>query len=158
MAKYVGEIRGMLLPIVGGHILLPNANIAEVITYTDPEQVQDVPAWIYGRIVWRGWSVPVFSFSQMTESSQEEGFLGSKLAVFKALTGNPKMPFIATVSQGIPRVVTLNQETMQKVEKKSLPLGVHSFVSIEGVEAMVPDLDIIEPELVPALINPIMAI
>ena len=158
MAKYVGEIRGMLLPIVGGHILLPNANIAEIITYTDPEQVQDVPSWVFGRMVWRGWSVPVFSFSQMSGVSDSEDFLASKLAVLKGLSGNPKMPFIATISQGFPKIVTLNQESMIQKEIDDLPFGVNSVVEVNGVEAFVPDLDIVEPELVSALVNPITEI
>lgn len=33
------DIRGVLIAVGGGRILLPNANVAEVISYSEPERV-----------------------------------------------------------------------------------------------------------------------
>ena len=33
------EIRGLMIPVSGGRVLLPNATVAEVITYSVPEKI-----------------------------------------------------------------------------------------------------------------------
>ena len=48
------DIRGVLIGVTGAKLLLPNASVAEVITYSLPEPVPDAPSWLYGRIRWRG--------------------------------------------------------------------------------------------------------
>ena len=47
------DIRGVLISVTGGKMLLPNASVAEVITYSDPEPVVGAPAWLLGRARWR---------------------------------------------------------------------------------------------------------
>jgi chemosensory pili system protein ChpC len=135
------DIRGVLITVTNGRLLLPNANVAEVITFSDPEAVVDAPDWLLGRVRWRGWRLPLISFSRMAGWSQEDGHLGAKVAVLKALGGNPKLPFFAVLSQGFPRLVTVNATTLvESHDMKDLPLGVHSRVMLNDDPASVPDL------------------
>lgn len=48
------EIRGVLIQIEGGRLLLPNATVSEVLSYADPEPIENAPDWILGSIRWRG--------------------------------------------------------------------------------------------------------
>jgi len=135
------DIRGVLITVTNGRLLLPNANVAEVITFSEPEAVENAPEWLLGRVRWRGWRLPLISFSRMAGWSQEDGHLGAKVAVLKALGGNPKLPFFAVLSQGFPRLVTVNATTLvQSHDMKELPLGVHSRVTLNDDPASVPDL------------------
>jgi chemosensory pili system protein ChpC len=135
------DIRGVLITVTNGRLLLPNANVAEVITFSDPEAVENAPEWLLGRVRWRGWRLPLISFSRMAGWSQEDGHLGAKVAVLKALGSNPKLPFFAVLSQGFPRLVTVNSTTLvESHDMKDLPLGVHSRVTLNDDPASVPDL------------------
>lgn len=140
------DIRGVLISVTGGRLLLPNAGVAEVITYSEPEIVEHEPAWLLGRVRWRGWRLPLLSFSRLAEwSESDEGQLGAKVAVLKALGGNPKLPFFAILSQGFPRLVTVSQNLLSEVHDiKSLPLGAHSRVVLNDDAAVIPDLLSIE--------------
>lgn len=141
------DIRGVLIAVTGGRMLLPNANVAEVITYSDPEPIGgDAPAWLLGRVRWRGWRLPLLSFSRFAEfSNQEEGHFGAKVAVLKALGNNPKLPYIAVLSQGFPRLVTVSEAALNETHDiKELPLGIHSRVMLNDDAAVVPDLLSIE--------------
>ena len=40
------DIRGVLISVTQGRLLLPNASVAEVITYSEPEPVADAPDWL----------------------------------------------------------------------------------------------------------------
>jgi len=139
------DIRGVLINVSEGRLLLPNASVAEVITFSDPEPVENAPDWLLGRIRWRGWRLPLLSFSRFAGWSQEEGQLGAKVAVLKALGGNPKLPFFAVLSQGFPRLVTVSQAALiESHDIKELPLGIHSRVVLNDDPAVVPDLMSIE--------------
>ena len=79
-----------------------------MITFSDPEPVENAPAWMLGQIRWRGWRLPLLSFSRFAGWSDEEGQIGAKVVVLKALGGNPKLPYFAVLSQGFPRLVTVS--------------------------------------------------
>ena len=89
------EIRGLMMTVTNGRVLLPNANVSEIITAATPDPVANAPAWLLGRVRWRGWRVPLFSFSLLAEIAQKEPSMTAKVTVLKALGGDPRMPFIA---------------------------------------------------------------
>jgi chemosensory pili system protein ChpC len=135
------DIRGVMITVNEGRLLLPNASVAEVITYSEPEAVENAPDWLLGRIRWRGWRLPLLSFSRFAGWSQEDGQLGAKVVVLKALGGNPKLPYFAVLSQGFPRLVTVARSALAEAHDiKDLPLGIHSRVTLNDDAAIVPDL------------------
>jgi len=139
------DIRGVLITVTQGRLLLPNASVAEIITYSEPEPVENAPDWLLGRVRWRGWRLPLLSFSRLAGWSTEDGQMGAKVAVLKALGNNPKLPFFAVLSQGFPRLVTVAKTALvESHDMKQLPLGVHSRVTLNDDPASVPDLMSIE--------------
>ena len=42
-------IRGVLIQVADARLLLPNATIAEVLSYADPDRVENAPDWLLGR-------------------------------------------------------------------------------------------------------------
>lgn len=135
------DIRGVLITVNQGRLLLPNASVAEVITFSDPEPVENAPAWMLGQIRWRGWRLPLLSFSRFAGWSNEEGQIGAKVVVLKALGGNPKLPYFAMLSQGFPRLVTVSTAALSESQGTGeLPAGIHSMVMLNDDAAAVPDL------------------
>ncbi len=146
------EIRGVQIPITGGRLLLPNASVAEVITMPTAQGVEGAPDWLLGRIGWRGWRLPMFSFSVMIGLADEELALNSRVAVIKALGGNERMPYLALVTQGFPRLTTLSQDIVVPLDDgASRPIGVMQRVRVRDEEAIVPDLGAIEAQVNTAL-------
>lgn len=142
------EIRCVLVPVGNLRLLLPNATIAEVVTQSKPEPVAGAPAWLLGRIAWRGWRVPLVSFTQLAGTEEGDAELSVRVAVLKALGGNPKLPFIAVLTQGFPRLTTLNAELIIPThDGTALPPGVRAHVLVRDDVAMIPDLEWIETEL-----------
>ena len=140
------DIRGVLIQISGARLLLPNATIAEVLSFADPEPIADAPDWLLGRIRWRGWQLPLVAFSRLAGIDSEKGGLGSKVIVLKALGGNPKAPFFAVLTQGFPRLVTVSDSRLvtNETEPSLLPSGVQAQVTLNEYEALVPDLEAVE--------------
>lgn len=146
------DIRGVLIQVSGGKVLLPNATVAEVITMPEPHPVEDAPAWLLGRIPWRGWRLPLFSFSVLTGMASLEPAETARVSVLKALGGHKRVPFMAMLAQGFPRLTTLNPDVVVPLESdEELPDCVLSRVSIRDDIAMIPDMERVEDMIVGAL-------
>ncbi|MFK7955894.1 MAG: chemotaxis protein CheW [Lysobacterales bacterium] len=145
MAQLAADIRGVMIPLTDAKILLPNASVSEVITYGDPQPVNDAPSWVLGTITWRGWRIPLISFSLMAGQAPSENTSGAKVAILKALGGSTTMPYMALLAQGFPRLTTITDENMlMEGDQESLPEGISHVVSVNDEAAFVPDLDGIE--------------
>ncbi len=152
MVELPREIRGVMVPVTGGRVLLPNATVAEVISYTQPEQVANAPAWLLGRLAWRGWRLPLFSFPILAGQLDEEPRANARVAVLKALGGHAGMPFLALLAQGFPRLTTITQELLIPTsdEHPHAP-GIRAEVLVRDDRAIIPDLDVIEDMVARAL-------
>lgn len=138
------DIRGVLIQIDGARLLLPNTTISEVLSYADPEPVDGAPAWLLGRIRWRGWEVPLVAFSRASGiSAGEHGGLGSKVAVLKNLRVGDRQPYFALLTQGFPRLVNVSADALvvDAGEGRPLPDAVHARVRLNDDEALIPDLE-----------------
>lgn len=140
------DIRGVLIQVAGARLLLPNATIAEVLSFAEPAPIEHAPEWLLGRIRWRGWQLPLVAFSRLAGIADERGGLGSKVIVLKALGGDPKVPFFAVLTQGFPRLVTVSEAALvtEETDRALLPRGVAARVTLNEDEALVPDLGQLE--------------
>ena len=153
MSETRQDIRGVTIAVTQGRLLLPNATIAEVITYSEPEPVPNAPPWLLGRIRWRGWRLPLVSFARLAGYSDSEGERGSKVAVLKALSGNPRLPYFAMLTQGFPRLTTVAAEALliDADAGDALPEGVLSQVRLRDEPAAIPDLNRVESLIAEAM-------
>lgn len=149
----IHEIRGLMIPVTGGRVLLPNATVAEVITYSIPEKIPDAPEWLLGRLSWRGWRLPLFSFAMLAGTAKKESYSNAKVAVLKALGGNSKLPFMALLAQGFPRLTTITPDLLIPTgDENEHPPGVHAQVLVRDDQAMIPDLGHIEQLVTEAMV------
>jgi chemosensory pili system protein ChpC len=152
MSDSTNIIRGVLIQVAEARLLLPNATIAEVLSYADPEPVADAPDWLLGRMRWRGWQLPLVSFSRFSGIAEDRGGLGSKVIVLKALGGDAKHPFFALLTQGFPRLVTVTEGTLgSDSDDAGVPEGVLARVRLNDDDALLPDLTAIEEKIAEAL-------
>lgn len=146
------DIRGVLISTTGAWILLPNASVTEIITLATPEPVPDTPAWLLGRIPWRGWQVPLISYAQLAGAEQPESTLHARVVVLKALGGRPHYPYMALLTQGFPRLTTISAEGFVVAESdEPLPFAASARVIVRDEIALIPDLHAMESEMVKVL-------
>ncbi|MGA9342385.1 MAG: chemotaxis protein CheW [Rhodanobacteraceae bacterium] len=144
MGEPTGEIRGVMIPVTGGRLLLPNASIAEVITYSPPETIADTPDWLLGRLHWRGWRLPLLSFSMLSGLTTFEAYNNARVVVLKALGGNPQRPFLGLLAQGFPRLTTITRDVLVENDDAAELPGVKAAISVRDDSALIPDLLAIE--------------
>ncbi len=146
------EIRGVMLPVTGGRILVPNTTMAEVITFAQPAPVAEAPPWLLGRLAWRGWGLPVLAVSAMAGAAAHESTENARVAILKALNGHARLPFFGVLTQGFPRLTLISEDVLIPDEDAgALPIGVREQVQVHGDPAWIPDLATVEDLIVGAL-------
>jgi chemosensory pili system protein ChpC len=146
------EIRGVMLPVTGGRVLVPNTTMAEVITYAHPTLVVGAPSWLLGRLAWRGWGLPVLAFSTLAGTAAEEFSDNARVAILKALSGHARLPFFGVLTQGFPRLTLISEDMLvADGDAGALPTGVREQVRVHGEPAWIPDLAAVENLIIEAL-------
>jgi len=148
------EIRGVLIRAGATQLLLPNATISEVLSYSPPEAVANAPEWLLGRLRWRGWRLPLVAFPVLSGQGDERADLASKVVVLKTLGGDARLPFFALLTEGFPRLVTISEENLldeSDGDDDALPFAVRARVRLNDDVALIPDIDLIEQSVREAL-------
>lgn len=152
MNATLDDIRGVLIRVGTTQLLLPNATISEVLSYSAPEPMADAPDWLLGRLRWRGWRLPLVAFPVLSGQGEEQAGLGSKVVVLKALGGDARLPFFAMVTHGFPRLVTIAADALlDAAGDEALPFAVRARVRLNDDVAQIPDIDQIERSVRDAL-------
>lgn len=135
------EIRSVMVPLTGIDVLIPNASVAEVVSYSEPEPIPEAADWVLGTVLWHGWQVPVVSFARLIEEAEQEKTSGSRLCIIKTLIDTDRMPYMAILAQGHPKLTTVTEDNLEEIPTETNPISVAGRIQIEGHEAVIPDLD-----------------
>ena len=136
------------IPLHQKSALLPNAAVAEVIAYNEPDMVADGPQWLLGNLQWRDRKVPLVSLEALTGDDVLEKS-GPRIAVLNTLNSNPKVPYIAILLQGIPSLTLIQPKNIswdddkQAIENNSIA----GYVKLEEGTAIIPDIDNLESRI-----------
>ncbi len=137
-------ISSLYLPISEGKLVLPNVAVAEVIEYSRPKAKEGFPHYYLGDISWRGIDVPLLSFEEVNGGVRPQKNTEVRVAVLNNIgTDNKKLPFVAILTQGLPRLIKVSEDIIQQATKSELPAE-HSRIRVDGEEAVIPNLSYLE--------------
>ena len=146
--EVVSAIRSLLIPLEGEYLLVPNAAVAEILTYRESREVPESPEWFVGMLSWRNQTIPVVSFEAIKGGKAPRVNPRSRLAVFNTVGANPAyLRFYAVVTQGFPSLINIDNSSIAPMGGEDFE-GVASQVLVAGRPASIPDLDHIEGRLV----------
>lgn len=138
----IGDIRGVLIPVGGQRLLLPNATVAEIIAYRDPAPAPEgAPAWVLGTFDWRQRSVPMVVLETLLGGTYE-GYMRGRIAVCYSLLDGKEKPYLGVVSDGIPHLVRVREEDIEPLplSDADAELPLLARLRLKGEEALIPDI------------------
>lgn len=148
MSQAAGEIRCMLIPLRAGRLLLPNAGVAEIIGYRDPDPFGPDLSWLQGKVNWHQRDILVVDFERMLGRPESAAGIRQRIAVCYALDSDGEWPLIGLLAQGIPRLLRVSRELIDVAESPAVDESpIRMKVSIGGEELLVPDLDYLQAQL-----------
>jgi len=146
-----GEIRCMLIPLHEGRLLLPNAAVAEVIGYREPESLGNGAAWLQGKVSWHQREIPVIDFERMLGRPDLGAGIRQRIAVCYALKSDRTWPMLGLIAQGIPRLLRVSRAAIESAKAgQAGESPICMTLSIAGEDLLVPDLEYLQAQLAAA--------
>ena len=142
--KKVQEVASLLIPIQGRLLLAPNVTVAEIVPVSQVVPIQDAPAWYLGNCAWREQIIPLLSFEVMNGEDKPGVAPRSRFAVLNTTGVNKSLPFIAILTQGLPRLARVTEEEITEREDADNKTYELMHVSWAGEEAVIPHVEAME--------------
>ena len=135
------ELRTILAPLNEGYVMLPNSVVGEILNFNSPEPFKQGPAWLLGEIAWQGWQVPVINYERLIKDNGITTITSkSRILIVKTLGESTQVNYIGLLIQGLPKLKKVSAGTLQETASEDLPETVFSRVTIDNLEAVIPEL------------------
>lgn len=138
------EVASLLIPINGQSMLLPNVTVAEIVPASQVQLVQDAPSWYLGNCLWRELTVPLLSLEALNGDVAPEINSRSRFAVLNTTGVHQHLPFIALLTQGLPRLARVSEDEISEREDTTRLRYDLMQVSWAGEQAVIPNINAIE--------------
>lgn len=149
MSNSAKSVHSLLLPLAGMHLLVPQSVVTEIIQRPEITEITGASPWLKGVFRWRSEQVPLLSFEDMCGQSDPSAVRdSSRVVVIYALEEITGLVFYALELQGIPHPMQLTREaviqdhTVNTVNSDTPAVASH--VSVDGQNAVIPDLKSLE--------------
>ncbi len=138
------ELACLLIPVEGKNLILPNVSVAEIVGYLFPVAEDDTPEWFLGMVNWRGQEVPLVSFDALNGQTVPDFLVANRLAIINTTGIDDKLLWIGIVTQYTPRLMRVGAQEINELEGEELaPMEVMA-VTVNGEEAVVPNIDLLQ--------------
>jgi len=135
------DIRTILAPLTDDYVMLPNISVGEILTFVSPEPFKQGPPWLMGEIAWRGWQVPVINYERLLKDNGVTSISSkTRIMIVKTLGESTQVNYIGLVIQGLPRLKKVSATTLVENEIEDLPDTVFSKITIDDLQAIIPEL------------------
>ena len=146
MTKDTELIKCVILTLRKENVIVPNALVAEIISVKDIQESKAGPAWMLGKMSWRGIDVPLLSFEAANgDKNVSKVNLNTQAVVLYAVGKNGELsasPYLGLVMSGVPHVSQFNREQIA-IDDEALeehPM-VAQKVRINGARVSILDVD-----------------
>ncbi len=146
MAASIDELYSLLIPLDAERLIVPRACVAEVVRFTAPDAVPDLPPWHLGLMNWNGRELPLISFEALQDNAVPEMSGRTRIVIFHALAQQLRARFFGIVTQGFPQLVRVNDEVLKLEDGTTQPDDSPVICKVRMINEypLIPDLELIE--------------
>ncbi|TVP55712.1 MAG: chemotaxis protein CheW [Halomonadaceae bacterium] len=138
----------VLIPVTDRLLLLPNVAIAEIVDRPDKAADDSRQEGVNGFCDWRGLRLPMVSYESANQLPADDRVINEqgrgRLLILNTISdSHDQLPFLALLTQGIPRQAKIAATQLAPLEGETGPADA-MLVDFEGEMAVIPDLDYLE--------------
>lgn len=143
MSDALDSLTGLIIPLVGQPLLLPNVAVAELVGYRVGQTAPRGPEWFIGWASWRDQKVPLVDPGLLMGQPPTEG-PGTRILILNAAGGRPGLNFIALRIGGIPRSRRVLRRELAATGQTGDFVSQQVQLLDEEQPLLIPDLEAIE--------------
>ena len=146
MSDALDSLTGLIIPLAGQPLLLPNVAVAELVGYRLGQPAEQGPVWFLGWASWRDQRVPVIDPGLMLGQPANDGE-APRMLILNTVGGRPGVSFLGLRVAGIPRTTRVVRGELQAAGAGAE--FVSRAVRLAGEEELllIPDLEAMEQAL-----------
>jgi chemosensory pili system protein ChpC len=146
------ELYAVMIALEHDTLLLPNAAVAEVVAADSMIRQEEGPEWLLGFYNWNARRVPAISLEALNGGRKPQHSRRERLIIVNSLGSKLAGGVVAFLAQSYPHLITLNRAAIRSLPLNSSdrPELVLTRVKIANSEALIPDFETIEADLVAA--------
>jgi chemosensory pili system protein ChpC len=107
------ELYSLLVPLADERLLVPRACVAEVVTWQQPERVDNAPQWYLGNLTWNNRVVPVISFEAACSKAIPIPGGRTRIIICVAISNKLTSGYFGMVTQGFPQLLRLGPDIVK---------------------------------------------
>jgi len=142
--KKIQEVASLLIPLQNQSILLPNVTVAEIIPSSPIQAIENSPQWYLGNFQWRELTVPLLSLEALNGEVTSGIHSRARFAVLNTTGLHNDLPFIAILTQGLPRLARVSEDEISEREDAETRRYDLMHVSWAGEYTLIPNISAIE--------------
>ena len=142
--KKIQEVASLLIPLQNQSILLPNVTVAEIIPSSPIQAIENSPQWYLGNFQWRELTVPLLSLEVLNGDAVPNIHSRARFAVLNTTGLHNDLPFIAILTQGLPRLARVSEDEISEREDAENRRYDLMHVSWAGEYTLIPNISAIE--------------
>ncbi|WP_223653393.1 chemotaxis protein CheW [Halopseudomonas nanhaiensis] len=148
MADALESLNGLIVPLGGQPLLLPNIAVAELVGYRLSQPAAQGPEWFLGWTTWRDQKVPLLDPELLLgQPSSQAAEVQPRTLILNALGGRTGLNFIGLRIWGIPRSRKVLRGEIEPVGEAAAYITQPVRLADEPAELLIPDLLAIEQAL-----------
>ncbi len=142
----VSELYSLLIPLAGERLIVPRANVAEVVGYQLPDAMAGAPPWYLGTISWNGRTAPVVSFEGACGHAIPGASGRTRIVVFYCLGQKLQSGVFGILTQGFPQLVRINNDVVKADSARTFPERSPVLCQVRMINEtpLIPDLERLE--------------
>ncbi len=145
------ELASLIIPLLNKQLILPNEAIAEIISQSTLDVLDNSPEWFLGFLSWRRLQVPVISFEVLNGDDYPEASKSSRVAIINRSGVAESLNFFGLLIQDIPRLMRLAKEEIAHDTTSEPGAMEQMVVSVIGEIASIPNLGRLEESIAEVL-------
>jgi len=147
MSDALESLNGLIIPLAGQSLLLPNVAVAELAGYRLSQVASGGPAWFLGWTSWRDQKVPLIDPAVLLGQPPASESQASRTLVLNAVGAREGVSFIGMRIPGIPRSKKVLRGEIEPAGAPSEFISQPVRLADEADILLIPDLVAIEQAL-----------
>lgn len=141
------QLQALIVPLKSWNLILPQSLVAEVLPMPEVRLIEANERWLRGSIEWRGAELPLISIDNFCAPGDNEELQRTRrVAILQGLGEGIEHYGLEIYS--IPHPLRLVESDVKVNEKKAACKLIATHVSVAGVQGIIPELDVLEQEIV----------
>ncbi len=144
------SLANLIMPIVGGALLLPNSCVVEVASARQLSSALSSD-FLLGMLRWRQQEIPLLCFEGLRDGALPVEPQIRQVAVIAGLNDRERLPHYAILLSSVPHLLSVHSAEIKTLDERADNAAIFAEVEVHSQRLLIPDVDAVEARILSEL-------